>query len=320
MTQPAAIYSGKGNFILRISQPIVDITGFAILFLCLVFPIQAFSQSQASLPSASPELEITLKTEGPMPEHVVAQRPFEWRIIIRWHGDSTAIQPFIKKEPSFDQLEVIEPSTTLKTGHDDIGRYTEMRFNYKLMPEVEGEARIGSTAIAYQTGEDEDDLAYLTTPSTTINVGKAPFDWGEFFQGMVTSLFFWVTVIFLLIIIAVTIFIRRRSHSSQTQTDEDTTADPLDEMLEHAHRDRVEGDMSGYIRHLEQAVKYHLDQRFPQYHQAQLSGYIDEVDSELKPVLKRFLHTGEECKYAPDRPSPDVWDQLWNDTKRLTQI
>ncbi|MEW6238210.1 MAG: BatD family protein [Candidatus Omnitrophota bacterium] len=297
---------------------------FVLLFLPLAIAaiVSAYSLAQTqpladTSGSEKANLEITVRTEGPFPEKVYAQSPFEWRIAIRWFGEMQKVSPSLKKPPAFDGLQVLAPSTTIRTGSEDGRRYSDMIFSYRLMANAEGEAHIGSAVVAYTIAGEETEQT-IPTASTAITAAPVPFRWEPFLKKIVKNSYFWgIAIVLIFILACVTLIYRKRSRKSLVSQDAEEKTDPVEEMFEAARRRRIEGEIPNCIRTLEQAVWIRFQERFPAERREQLITYLDLVEQELQPVLKRFGERCEEMKYAPSAPSPDALDRIWDDAKRL---
>jgi len=312
------LFSGK-----TVHRPLKN-NRFILLFLSLPFvvfvSVNLFAQSQPSNDASSSEndnLEITVRTEGPFPEKVFAQSPFEWRIVIRWFGELQKVSPSLKKPPAFEGLEVLAPSTTIRTGNEEGRRYSEMIFSYRLMANAEGEASIGSAVVAYTiAGEDSEQT--IPTASTSITAAPVPFQWAPFLKKAAKNKIFGGVLIGLIFLFfCVTLIYRKRSRKSLILEETEEKADPVEETFEAARRYRIEGEISNCIRSLEQAVGIRFQVRFPAEKREHLTAYLHLLEPELQPVLKRFGERCEELKYAPSASSPEVMDRIWDDARRL---
>ncbi len=298
---------------------------FLSLLLFTTAPISIFSQADKPNLEKSDnqtDLEITLYTEGPVPEKPQAGKIFEWRIIIRWFGDLESIAPTIKKAPVFQGAKLLSSSTTLKTGAIEDRRDAEKIFTYRLRTKQEGEVTVSSAAISYKETEDESETSFLNTDRTTIEVLPAPFSFRSFLQETWENRILRVIgiIVVVLVVTGVTLLwsIRFR-HKFQNELVEEDKKKPFEDSFEAARRSRVEGDFKDYIRNLEQGVLFSFKEKYPEETSNNISSFANKIKSEQQPVLKRFVESCKETKFSPVPPSPDVLDQIWNDAKRLAE-
>ncbi|RJP34402.1 MAG: hypothetical protein C4527_02415 [Candidatus Omnitrophota bacterium] len=298
--------------------------GFFFLFLIGMTTVSAQPDTPDASESAKLQnLEITVSTEGPLPAVVRAGAPFAWKIVVRWYGDLEALVPRVQKQPTFEGAKLLASSTTLKTGSDPDRRYAETIFTYRLLAETQGELTIGAAAIGYRAEANrEADETFLTTNRVVVEVLPAPFSLTKFMAKLWDNRFLRISFVLLIIltVFGVTLFriIRSRKMTSLPPVADEKK--PSQAAFESAHRARIEGDIRGYVRLLEQAVRLSLEELFPQEQSKNPAAFRHRIQADLHPVFDRFFTFCEETKFAPIHPSPDVLDQVWNDAKRLTGV
>ncbi len=297
-----------------------------IILLCFNFLIFSASLAQDQVTGADitqsnssdhGKFEITLTTEEPeLP--LYADTPFHWGLIVRWYGGNSPVNPQIEKQPGFDNLKVLNSSTTLRTGMSESLPFSEKVFTYELIPLSEGLAVIGSAAIRYASADGVGQ--YLTTERKTYEVEPTPFSWSQFFRSIAdNSIIRYVfLLIFIGLIIAVTLWFRRR-RTKDVETEPVETVDPVQEALHAAQRARMEGNYSYFARELEHAVRHSLHQSFPETAPDSYEHYENLLDESRQKVLQRFSNQVQQVKYAPITASSETLEQLWNDAKRLIE-
>lgn len=297
-----------------------------LVAVCLLGLVPALHAADSEPSGATPapataSLEISLRTEGPIPETVHARTPFEWRIIVRWYNGGPGINPEIKKEPIFENLKILARSTTLRAGGEGGRLFHEKEFLYSLRPESEGEAVIGASAIAYRQPDSgpAGQEAYLTAPPLVLTVPPAPFSWSETLRNAARNPYVQYGGAFLIVAAAgagVTIWRWRRSKRIEPQSQPVAAQDPAFAALDEAERFRVEGDRGRYVRMLEKAVRLALQNRRPDI-EGGLSAFRGCLDEPEDTVLARFLDECEQIKFAPSVPSQDQMDRIMDEARRL---
>ncbi len=290
----------------------------AVLIFCIAAaPSLPQDKEDSNPPQAGEDVEISVRTEGPVPEIVHAGEPFTWSIVIRWYGGLEGIDPQFEKTPEFEGVKILTPSTTLRTGSENNRRYAEKIFSYNLMAESQGEAVLGSAAIRYSPGEDKAD-SYLTTSPTVVEIHPPLFSLSKFLGGLIRNPLFQGFVILLLIIgLSVTLILRNRSKKAMSNKTPVEEKKPCEEALENAHRFRVDGKTGDFVKMLEKAARLALSERFPEENPTHVEGYLDCLEGSQRNVLIRFLQNCEEVKYTPVHPSPDLLNRMEDDVKRL---
>lgn len=330
---PTRMFSAKSNNGCAPSLPLPDPSprntqnrrAFQFLVaVCLLGLVPALHAADSEPSGATPapataSLEISLRTEGPIPETVHARTPFEWRIIVRWYNGGPGINPEIKKEPIFENLKILARSTILRAGGEGGRLFNEKEFLYSLRPESEGEAVIGASAVSYTRPAQDTagEEAYLTAPSLVLTVLPEPFSWRVFLGNAARNPLVQAGgVVGLLTVVCVTLWMWRRSRQVESTVQPEAVKDPALEALEAAERHRVEGDRGRYVRMLEKAVRLALQNRRPDI-EGGLSAFRGCLDEPEDTVLARFLDECEQIKFAPSVPSQDQMDRIMDEARRL---
>lgn len=239
---------------------------------------------------------------------------------MRWYGETGDVNPEIQAIPTFTGLQLVKPSTTLRTGAEGEKTYSEKIFRFRLRPQSEGQITIGAAAIQYKLPGAEKEN-YLSTTPTTYTVQPAPFSWSEWLAGVCKNAWFrgLGSVLLLGGAVCVTLLIKRRYKKVEPETVVEEI-NPVDEAFEEARRRRIEGDRSRFIRALKQAVQLAFAARFPDAASTDLSAYRDRLDMEARFIFDRFFETCEHIQFAPVSPSPDELDRISEDARRLTEM
>ncbi len=271
------------------------------------------------LPTPS-NIDITVSTQGPDGNTLIAGRSFEWEIQTRWFGDTDSINPEIQKSPPFTGVEVQKQSTTLRTGVEGERRFVEKVFRYTLCPISEGEMTIGAATLRYSVSGNSQDK-YLTTAPATFTVHPAPFSFLDWIAGLWQSEWFRIFVfsIIIIFVIGVTLW-RWRRYTSSVPSEPVVEENPVEEAFQEAYRMQIEGDRSRFIRKLKQAVLLSLTRSFPEISSTELSDYRGCLTIELQMIFDRFVEQSEHIQFAPVSPSPDEMDRVKDDAKRLAGI
>ncbi|MBN2330029.1 MAG: hypothetical protein JXR73_23010 [Candidatus Omnitrophica bacterium] len=293
------------------------LAGFLVVF--LVSLVYAQDEASTAAPTPAAELDITLSTQGPPPDSVVEDQPFEWEIQVRWYGAASDLNPEIQKSPRFINLEVLKPSTTIRTGADGSRQYTEKVFRYVLRPQSEGEASIGPATIRYMSPGEEKE-SFLSTAANSYTASPAPFSFQLWLKQMWRQGWFRGLVFGIVILMAVGVTLRVRSRYKKAIPEAPVEeSNPLEEAFEAARRRRIEGDRSRFIHAIKEAVLLSLSQRFPAIDSKELASFRGELGFDRQIVLDRFLENCEQLQFAPVSPSPDELDRVMEDARFLAE-
>lgn len=249
------------------------------------------------------------------PGDVFAGRAFEWSVTVRWRGGDGA-NPRLAAEPAWTNVEPLRSSTTLRAGADEQGRYAEKIFSWTLRAAQPGECAIGAAAIAV-TGADGGESRLETVP-VGFEAKRPPFSLSTF----VLDTWHYIAAViggFAAVFAGVTMARRNRSRNVEPPPAAGPESDPAEEALNRAKAMRVEGRPADYMRALERAALIGLRARFPEREGREPAAWLDLVEDELKPVLRRFAALCEEAKYTPAAPAPDLLDRAWSDAERLAK-
>ncbi|MDX9755204.1 MAG: hypothetical protein RBU29_14660 [bacterium] len=274
--------------------------------------------TEPEVTTSNQNLDIQVWTEGPYPAPVIAESPFEWRIVLRWYGEPDQITPELTTAPSFANLAVHKTATHLRTCSDEQGRYTEKIFSYHLAAPTEGDYPIGAAAIFFIQPDGTQQV--LKTSAATISAAPAPFAWGQLFTTILWHpLSIRIGIFLVLGWACVTLYRWKRSSSVETPNPEPTVHSLRDQQFELAQRCRMEGQYTEFIHALEKGLRLGLEGRFPEAATTLLIDYKEMLNAAEQDQLQLFIDMAAHIKFAPGTPSRDQLDQLWTLAQRLAQ-
>ena len=271
-----------------------------------------FSQNQ----TPSPDLNISIRTEGPVPSPLYANTPFDWGIIVRWIGEPDSLTADLSTPPAYDKLTMLSSSVSVKTGSDKGALYTEKTFYFHFLAPKEGEYAIDSAQISYKTKDGKEDR--IRTSKSSFTIFPEPFSFTKTIIKSIRNPYFLVFVSLLfLVFLCVTLFRWKRTNYQPAENQEPDWKEEQENLFQKAHRQRLEGDFRSFAHTLEQTVCLALSKEFPEHNHKVLIDYKEILDTERQNRLQLFIDTQVHVKYAPGTPSPDVIDQLWFNAKSL---
>ena len=266
----------------------------------------------------TPDINISIRTEGPSPSPLYANVAFDWGIIIRWTGEPDALSTELSTPPAFDKLTILSSSVNVKTGNENGKLITEKSFYFHIVPPKEGDYAIETAQITYKTKEGKEDR--ISTTKSSFSVLPEPFSLSKAAGKIVCTTYFAVSAsAIFLIVICVTLFRRKRSSYKPIEKTEPDWKEEIETLFQKAHRLRIEGDFRSFAQTLEQVVFLSLSKEFPDKNHKVLIDYKEELDAERQKIAQIFVDTQVHVKYAPGTPSPDLIDQLWYNAKSLTK-
>jgi hypothetical protein len=288
------------------------------IFLFFLFFQLYSTYAQIDIQQSSPaSIDISIRAEGPIPNTVYANTPFQWDILIRWFGESNDLSPQLITAPVFKDLQILSSSTHLKTGSEDNRRFTEKTFSYSLLAAMEGDFVVDRAEVAFANIDGQQDS--LSTERTVFTVLPEPFSFTAWIADTMKSpvvLALSLLVIFLLL--AVTWLRRNRIHTAETEPNEILDeAEEIERWIQEAHKMRVEGDYGQWIQNMEKAVRASFQDQFPDKSYPLLIDYKEELSPEQQHHLQLFIDSSVHMKYAPGKPSADVLDRLYNTVTEL---
>lgn len=241
---------------------------------------------------------------------------FSWDVVVRWNHDEVEIRPEVVNAPIVKNLELINTSTSFRSGSNADGIYSETVFHYVLRALEEGEASIGAVDVSCQ--KPDETFFLLKTDRVKVTVLPERYSFLQFVVAAWSLIWVKIALTALIVtVICVTCFLALRTPKGAEPAEDEDSSDPVEEALILAKTKRVEGDHKHYFIKLEEAVRLRLIEAHPGVSSTNLRDYGDAVSPDKKVVFDRFLQECEEAKYAPVSPSADVLDRAWDDVERI---
>ena len=211
------------------------------LWICylIVGVIAPFTLAQTpgiSVDSASSEAvqqnrNIELSTQFTPEGHLRVGDVVTFEVIVRWLDLGERLSTRLAGAPSVENFSILSSSTRSMARVTDEGRRMEEVYSFRLAPEAEGVARVGSVEVVYGVNGEEDGRLSSVAQDVTIEPPA---------KNNTLPLVIGAGVVFIVVVIGlIIVFIRRGRRSEESFIAEQETADVSEEALTEAKRWRM---------------------------------------------------------------------------------